>query len=118
MGTNTSTLQLQKRQFPTVYCGSKVKLRRADKRLGATRTCTLGFAVKKTRGRGGGFFEHGYLTLGDCFVVSNAFRILHVVIHGPQNLLIGDAINSQANLKYDPLEGLDYAIIKITEGQV
>jgi len=37
---------------------------------------------------------------------------------GPQDLVIGKTYSNQANLKYDPLEGLDYAVIRITNGQV
>ena|SRR6185312_84693 len=120
MGTNSSTLQLQKRQLPTVHCGDKVSLINPRRPTGKILTCTLGFAVKRVRGKGSGRFDHGYLTLGDCvpsrpIVVSgNAYDVMF----GPQNLVIGKTYNNQAHLKYDPVKGLDYAIIKITEPKV
>lgn len=124
MGTNTSAPKLQKRQLPTVYCGSKVGLRDSRYPTGQIRTCTLGFAVKKVRGRRGGgtSFDHGYLTLGDCvpsrIVNSMGGGHTHDVMLGPQNVVIGKTYNNHVNLRYDPPEGLDYAIIKITEEQV
>jgi len=115
MGSNSSTLQLQKRQLPTVHCGSKVGLRRTEG--GGTRTCTLGFAVRRKVGRGGGGFDHGYLTLGECIPtrpVQGGGGNLHNVMLSPQNTVIGSARNNPSNLRYVPPEGLDYAIIKIT----
>src|SRR5688572_19753693 len=74
MGSNSSTSQLQKRQLPTVHCGSRVSLRDARFLKSRTRTCTLGFAVKRVKVKGGAIgkrkggtsFAHGYLTLGGC----------------------------------------------------
>ena len=125
MGSNSSTLQLQKRQFTTVYCGSKIGLRDARYPTGQTRTCTLGFAVKRVRGKGSGRFDHGYLTLADC--ITNPPRrggqartegYSFDVMYGSQDLVIGKTSNSQANVKYDPIKNLDYVTIKITEPKV
>lgn len=124
MGSNASTSQLQVRQpiYPTMHCGDKIKIRRENSPNGRTRICTLGFAVKKMRGRGPGKFDHGYLTLGDCVpslpLKSRGGGDPHDVMYGAQDLIIGKAYNNRANLKYDPVNGLDYTIIKITELRV
>src|SRR6185312_5440550 len=98
MGTNSSTLQLQKRQLPTVHCGDKVSLRDARRPAGKTRTCTLGFAVRRKEAGGGqGKFDHGYLTLGDCVptrLVGGGGHI-HNVMLSPQNTVIGKTYNNQ-----------------------
>ena len=125
MGTNSSTLQLQKRQLPTVHCGDKVSIKRADQVGTFIRTCTLGFAVKRVRGKEISKFNHGYLTLADC--ITNPPRrggqartegYSFDVMYGSQDLVIGKTSNSQANVKYDPIKNLDYVTIKITEPKV
>jgi len=97
MGTNSSTLQLQKRQLPTVHCGDKVSLINPRRPTGKILTCTLGFAVKRVRGKGSGRFDHGYLTLGDCVptrLVGGGGHI-HNVMLSPQNTVIGKTYNNQ-----------------------
>lgn len=42
----------------------------------------------------------------------------YAIMYGAQGLVIGSTRNSPANLKYDPPQGLDYTIIKITEPRV
>jgi hypothetical protein len=125
MGSNSSTAQLQERQpFPTVHCGNKVSFRDARYQTGInTRTCTLGWAVKRVRGKVPGQFNYGYLTLGGCVPtapITTTRRGGHTyhVIYSTQDLVIGKTYNNQVNLKYDPPEGLDYAVIRITEPQV
>jgi hypothetical protein len=121
MGSNSSTAKLQTRQpiYHTVFSGEDVKLRYSGRPTYHSRTCTLGFAVKKVRGQGQ--FAHGYLTLGGCVPnppAKSGGGNPYDAIHGFQDLVIGKTYSNAASLKYDPAKGLDYAIIKITEPRV
>jgi len=115
METNTSAPKLQKRQDILLHSGFIAGFRNSQRPTAKIRTCTLGFAVKKTRGMGGGFFDHGYLTLSSCLAgdprsggIANVF--IDADGRGTQ-LKVGKSTGSSA--KYLPEASLNYAIVKV-----
>src|SRR5215211_3183793 len=117
MGTNASAPKLQKRQFPTIHCGDKVKLKYARSlKTRTARTCTLGFAVKRgvPKGARTGRIDQGYLTLGGCISAApikvkggggNPYDVIYS--YQDQDLVIGKTYNNLVNQRYEPAEGLD-----------
>ena len=116
MGTNTSAPKLQKRQDILLYSGFITGFRDSNRPRGKTRTCALGFAVKRVGGRGGVFFEHGYLTLASCFPVNPtaSTRTYDVFIDTDgkgKELKVGKSTSRSA--RYLPEASLNYAIVRV-----
>jgi len=111
MGGKNSSSKLQKRQGPFLIAGTRINLKYP--RNMKVRTCTLGFAVRKPKGRG--VFNQGYLTAGACASdrIGQNGDIAFVVDGNGNELVVGTSRSGSARGGYIPDQGLDYTIVKV-----
>ena len=114
MGGNSSNSKLERRQNRALTVGAPINIKRRGQLM--ARTCTLGFAVRKPKGRG--TFNQGYLTAGSCASSGEASAssdIAFVVDDNGKELVVGTSRSGSAKGGYVPEHGLDYNIVKVDD---
>jgi hypothetical protein len=118
IGSNNSSPKLQVRQPKIILRGGIIFNARLSHPSARTRTCTLGFAVKKPKRPSGPgnsvIFNQGYLTAGSCSSARGGLSDnsnVYVTDADGYEVLVGKFLPGQGD--YDPQRGLDYAILKI-----
>jgi hypothetical protein len=113
MGSNSSETKLQVRQQITLRSGVLVSTREANKPDAKERPCTLGFAVKRERTKGGVSFGQGYLTAASCIYTRGKRGSFDAFVRGAGGF--GVFVGKGSTLKggYDAVKGLDYTTIII-----
>ena len=112
MGGESSNPKLQERQPDFVfYGGAAINIRVSNPKGKVIRACTLGFAVRRPKGRGA--FNQGYLTAASCApsrTVGNSYEAF--VLDGNGNeIIVGTNTNSLKG--YNPKLGQDYSIVRL-----